>query len=120
MSTILLAMVMSILVEALVEYGKTIITAVGNKEYKTAGTQLTAIVLAVLLCFSVSADIFTALGINFAIPGLGTLLTGIFASRGSNYVSDIVKKIQSITTKTTGTTIAATATATSKPRYMGM
>lgn len=94
MSMILLAIVMAIIVEALVEYGKTILSAVENHEYKTAVTQLLAIALAVMLCFAVQADVFLALGINFNVQWIGILLTGIFASRGSNYVSDIVKKIQ--------------------------
>lgn len=94
MNTILLAIVMAIIVEAIIEYGKTIWAAIESKEYKTAATQLAAIALSVCLCYAVQADVFAALGINFNIAWIGTLLTGVFASRGSNYVSDIVKKIQ--------------------------
>lgn len=94
MTTIILAIVMAIIVEAMIEYVKTIVGAVEKGEYKTAVTQVCAIALAVLLCFAAGADIFAALGIDFSMAWIGTLLTGIFASRGANYVSDIVKKIQ--------------------------
>lgn len=95
MSMLILAVVMAILVEALVEYGKTILGAMESREYKTAVTQLLAIALAVALCVAVQADVFAALGIHFSAPWVGVLLTGIFASRGSNYMSDIIKKVQS-------------------------
>lgn len=94
MSTIVLALIVAVVVEALVEYGKTIINAVAAKEYKTAGTQLCAIALSVAVCFAFGADIFSALGITIKVAWLGTLFTGIFASRGSNYISDIVARIQ--------------------------
>ena len=40
------------------------------------------------------ADLFAVLGVEFAVPWIGTLLTGIFASRGSNYVNDLIGKIR--------------------------
>ena len=94
MSIILLAVVMAVIVEAILEYVKTIWAAVEKKAYKTVVTQLAAIALAAGLCFAVQADVFAALGINFNVQWIGILLTGIFASRGSNYVSDFVKKLQ--------------------------
>jgi len=94
MSIFLLAVVMAVIVEAIIEYGKTIWAAAEKKAYKTVVTQLVAIALSVCLCLAVQADVFAALGINFNVHWLGILLTGIFASRGSNYVSDFVKKIQ--------------------------
>ena len=50
----------------------------------------------VLLCFGVGADFYAALGVNFNVAWLGIALTGIFASRGANYVSDLVKKLQAL------------------------
>lgn len=94
MSIILLAVVMAVIVEAIIEYGKTIWAAVEKKAYKTVVTQLAAIALSVCLCLAVQADVFAALGINFNVQWIGILLTGVFASRGSNYVSDFVKKLQ--------------------------
>ena len=37
-----------------------------------------------------------AMGLSFSVPGIGIVLTGIFASRGANYVSDLVRKLRDI------------------------
>lgn len=94
MENIVLILIMAIVVEALVEYGKTIGKAFTAGEAKTAVTQIMAIVVAVMLCLVANANLFSALGINLGYEWVGVVLTGIFASRGSNYVSDLVKRIQ--------------------------
>lgn len=96
MSMVVLAVVIAVTVEGLIEYAKSIGKAVEAGEHKTALTQTGAVALGVLLCLAVRADVYGALGVNFAVPWVGTVLTGIFASRGSNYISDLVKKFQSI------------------------
>lgn len=96
MQTILLAIVMAVTVEALIEYVKQIAKALGSGEIKAAATQVVSILLGVLLCLAVGADVYGALGVAFAVPWVGTLLTGIFASRGSNYISDLAKRLQNI------------------------
>lgn len=98
MNMLVLVLMMAVTVEALVEYGKTLGKAILEKQYKTAATQGAAAVLSVLLCFAVGADFYAALGVEFAAPWIGVLLTGIFASRGANYVSDLVKKLQALGT----------------------
>ena len=45
-------------------------------------------------CFAAGADIFALMGISFSVHWLGTLLTGIVISRGSNYASDLIKRLQ--------------------------
>lgn len=95
MDMILLTLMMAVTVEGLVEYAKTFGRAIAKKAWKTAGTQAAAVALGVLLCFAVGADFYAALGVTFAAPWLGCLLTGVFASRGANYVSDLIKKLQS-------------------------
>lgn len=96
MQTILLAIVMAVTVEALIEYVKQIAKALSSGEIKAAATQVVSILLGVLLCLAVGADVYSALGVAFAVPWVGTVLTGIFASRGSNYVSDLAKRLQNI------------------------
>lgn len=96
MQTILLAIVMAVTVEALIEYVKQIAKALGSGEVKAAATQVVSILLGVLLCLAVGADVYGALGVAFAVPWVGTVLTGIFASRGSNYISDLAKRLQNI------------------------
>lgn len=96
MNTILLAIVMAVTVEALIEYVKQIAKALSSGEVKAAATQVVSILLGVLLCLTVGADVYGALGVAFAVPWVGTVLTGIFASRGSNYISDLAKRLQNI------------------------
>ena len=96
MQMILLAIVMAVTVEALIEYVKQIARAMSSGEIKAAATQVVSILLGVLLCLAVGADVYGALGVAFAVPWAGTVLTGIFASRGSNYISDLAKRLQNI------------------------
>ena len=96
MDILVMVIVFAMLVEALVEDAKTIGKAFLNKEYKTAVTQLAAVMLGIVLCVAGDADMFVVLGITFNIDMLGTVLTGIIISRGANYASDIMKRIQSI------------------------
>jgi len=74
-----------------------------KKQYKKAVKQLCAVALCVFICFMCSADVFALLGMTFAIPWLGIVLTGIFESRGSNYLADIIKRIQGIMSGTSTT-----------------
>lgn len=99
MQGILLIIVLATIVEGLVQYGKTVIDAFSNGAKKTAITQLIAMIIAIALCFTTGADLFAALGIAFNWPTVGIVLTGIFCSRGANYLSDFIKKIQSISGK---------------------
>lgn len=96
MDMILLALMMAVTVEGLIEYIKTLGKAVLAKQWKTAATQGCALALGVALCFAVGADLYAALGVTFALPWVGSLLTGIFASRGSNYLSDLISRLQAI------------------------
>ena len=96
MEGIILILVMAIVVEALIEYAKTIGKAFANGGWKTAVTQLAAIALGVLLCFMTGGDLFAVVGIEFAWAWLGVFLTGILISRGANYVSDFAKRLQGV------------------------
>ena len=96
MDMIVLVLMMAVTVEGLIEYGKTVGKAMLDKQYKTAITQGTALILSVLLCFAVGADFYAVLNVQFTLPWLGCLLTGIFASRGANFVSDLFKKLQTL------------------------
>ena len=96
MEGLMLILVMAVVVEALVEYAKTIGKAFVNGEWKVAVTQLAAVVLGVLLCFMVNGDLFAVVGISFSWPWLGVFLTGILISRGANYVSDFAKRLNSV------------------------
>ena len=93
MEGVILIITLAVVVEALVEYGKSIANAFLKKDIKTATAQLTAVMLGIALCVTGQGDLFAATGIVFAWPWLGTVLTGILISRGANYVSDFVSKL---------------------------
>lgn len=93
MEGLTLIIVLAIVTEALVEYGKSIGKAFAGGDKKTALTQLAAIAASVLLCFAAGADLFQVVGITFAWPWVGVVLTGILGSRGANYLSDLIGKI---------------------------
>ncbi len=95
MQGIILVIALAVIVEAVVEYAKSIAKMFTAGEIKTGITQLCAIAVAIGLCLATGADLFAALRLDFGVPGIGAALTGLFASRGANYVSDIVGKLQS-------------------------
>lgn len=96
MDMILLALVGAVIVEGIVEYAKSIYKGFTGGQAKTAITQVVSIVLGVLLSAAGGWDVFAALGVTFLAPGIGVVLTGIVISRGSNYASDIIKRISGI------------------------
>ena len=88
----------AVVLEALVEYFKTILKMVDMGEYKTAITQGATIALGIFLAFVFDLQLFNnALsefyeGIHIA-PTIDIILTGILFSRGSNYFSDLIAKL---------------------------
>lgn len=93
MENITLIFALAIITEALVEYGKSIGKAFAGNDIKAAVTQIVAIIISVLLCFAAGADLFELVGITFVNPWIGTVLTGILGSRGANYLSDLMTKL---------------------------
>ena len=98
MKTIALIVMVAILLEALVEYGKTIDHMVSNKEYKTAITQGITNVLGIALAFIFKLHLFNGAMSEFyeglSINGtIDMILTGILFSRGANYFSDFVSRL---------------------------
>lgn len=88
MSDLLSIIMLSVVVEALIEYGKLIF----NKEINWK--QIAAIVIAVALAILAQKDAFAFLGLSFSVPYVGMILTGIFLSRGANYFADFIKRLQ--------------------------
>lgn len=99
MKTIALIIMVAIVLEALVEYVKTIDSMVVSRAYKTAITQGITIVLGIGLAFvfhlqlfnGAMSEIYEGLNINSTVD---MILTGILFSRGSNYFSDLISKLQ--------------------------
>lgn len=64
--------------------------------YKNNKVDINSIVTAVLgiiLAILAKLDIFALIGVDFIIPFVGQILTGLVISKGSNYVFDFVTKI---------------------------
>ena len=94
MEGIALVIVLAVTVEAMVEYVKSICAAFAGVGAKAAVLQLSAVAVSVLLCLASGADLYGWLGVPFIYPAIGVVLTGIFASRGANYVSDLIGRLR--------------------------
>ena len=70
MQTIVLILVLAITVEALIQYGKTILEMLEKKQYKTFATQLAAILISVFICFAAGVDLYALVGVSFTVPWL--------------------------------------------------
>ena len=111
MKTIALIIMVAIVLEALVEYIKTIIKMVEDGDYKTAVTQGVTIAMGIGLAFIFHLCLFNGALSQF-YEGLqidetiDMVLTGILFSRGSNYFSDLITRLtgrtQEITYATSG------------------
>lgn len=55
---------------------------------------LISIAAGILVSAAYGADVLTLAGLTTPVPYLGNILTGILISRGSNYVFDLVKSVQ--------------------------
>ncbi|MBO4394776.1 MAG: hypothetical protein J5819_00320 [Eubacterium sp.] len=101
MTAIALILMVAIVCEALVEYFKTIMKLIGDGDYKTAITQGVTIFLGIGLAFVFHLHLFNDALSQF-YPDIDidqtvdTILTGILFSRGSNYFSDLIKRLTNI------------------------
>lgn len=97
MKTIGLAIVVAVIVEALVEYGQTIYDMVAEYEYKKAIKQGVAIAVAILFSFQLKVTLLTWLMADTFVvsisPVFDMIVSGIFMSRGANYLSDFIRMI---------------------------
>jgi hypothetical protein len=102
MKSIGLAIVVAVIVEALVEYGQTIYDMVAEYEYKKAIKQGVAIAVAILFSFQLKVTLITWLmSGNFDVtvsPAFDMIISGLFMSRGANYLADFVRMVLRIGT----------------------
>jgi hypothetical protein len=80
--------VLALLVESVWETAK-----MAWQEGKFNWERLGVMVLGVGVCVLASADLFQAIGINLSVAYVGAVFTGILASRGANFLHDLVKKL---------------------------
>lgn len=53
-----------------------------------------SLVLGIIICVVFKIDIFPIVGLNAAIPFIGSIFTGIIVSRGANFVNDLLKRLK--------------------------
>ncbi|PKN92168.1 MAG: hypothetical protein CVU44_16180 [Chloroflexi bacterium HGW-Chloroflexi-6] len=78
------------LVEAIIQTIKPIY----DKETGWKLDKVVSIIVGIVVCVATNVDLFAELGFVVAVPFLGSILTGIIASRGSNVVHDVFKFVQ--------------------------
>lgn len=81
----------AIVVEGIVSYSKLIFV---DKRFQWQN--VAAIGLGVIIALAYRIDLFDIAGLAATIPYVGTVLTGILLSRGSNYIYEIIKKITAV------------------------
>lgn len=81
--------IVAILVEAIWENCKMI-----WKKGKFSISMIGALVVSILVCALTGVDIFPIVGLNIAIPFVGSVLTGIVVSRGANFVNELFTKLK--------------------------
>lgn len=96
MNELALSLAVAVTVEGIMEYGKTVVLAFHDKKYRKLVYYTASLALSILLCFLGKIDIYAALQIQFLPSWLGILLTGIFASRGTNYLSAFAAQLQMV------------------------
>lgn len=80
--------VVAILVEAIWEN----IKMVYDKQ-KLNINMIGSLILGVIVCLIFRIDIFPIVGLNAAIPFIGSIFTGIIVSRGANFVNDLFTRL---------------------------
>lgn len=80
---------LAIVVEATVSYAQEWFV---NKNFNWK--QIMAAVLGVVVAIGYNLDLIAMFGFNSVIPYLGVVLTGLIISRGSNFIADLLKKVQ--------------------------
>lgn len=81
--------IIAILVEAIWENCKMI-----WKDKKVNANMIGVLILSIIVCVIAKADLFPIVGIELALPYVGSILTGILASRGANFLNDLIGKLQ--------------------------
>lgn len=83
----------AILLEGIVEYGKTIADTYQGGEKRTAIIQLITVIGGIIFAYALNLNMFVPLGIAVN-HYIGVFITGIIISRGSNYVSDLIGRMK--------------------------
>ena len=89
MDNLLAILMIAVIVEAITEWAKLII-----KDGKPNQWMIVSLVVALVLTLTSGVDLFAEIGLVFNLPYIGSALTGIFLSRGSNYIFELAEKLK--------------------------
>ena len=81
-------LIMSVLIEAVITYVKQWFV-----EKRVKWQCVAAAVLSIAVCLVYSIDIPAMVGIVSPVKYVGSILTGVLVSRGSNYINDLLKML---------------------------
>lgn len=82
---------LAILIEAVLGSWKDVFVSKKVVWFKVA-----ALALGVLVCVGANIDLFEAVGAPMMFPYVGSVLSGMIAGRGSNYVYELMKTIRGL------------------------
>lgn len=91
LASIITVLLLAMLVEALVDYGKMIFV-----EHKVVWPKVATILCGIALAVLANIDMLAALGVVFIVPYVGCVITGILISRGSNYLFAFIKRFTEV------------------------
>lgn len=96
MKTLALALVIAVVVEALVSYGETIYDYFEEGDTKKAIKQIIAIIVAVVFAFQAKVTLISFFSGATLAPVFDMIVSGIFMSRGANYLFDLANMIRRV------------------------
>lgn len=88
--TFLSLIYVAIIVEGIITYVKNFSSGQGFK-----WEMLVAVLIGIVVALAYNIDLFELVGLKGTVPYVGSVLTGILISRGSNYIFDLIKSLQS-------------------------
>lgn len=84
-------LILAVIVEGTVNILKSLYT-----DGKLDKSVLLSLVVGIVLAFTTGLDLLAVTGVEALVPYVGVALTGIFVSRGSNYLHDLIEKLTDI------------------------
>ncbi|NLB90112.1 MAG: hypothetical protein GX786_02680 [Clostridiales bacterium] len=92
MKGITLIFIVTVLIEGLIQVFKAFIPE--NTEVPTYVWPAVSLGLGVLFCILGGIDIVREAGLSLSVPLVGSIITGILISRGSNFLHDLWQKLK--------------------------
>lgn len=102
MKTIILLFMISMITEALVDYFEFLFDFIEDDSIRKVVKQMVALAISIVFAFQFSAGLIAVATAEFGAtvnPIFDSVITGIFCSRGANYLANIIRLIISAGTK---------------------